>query len=143
MNEITIRLTNTISEFIKLPLQEWDWNFQPVSGKWSPKEILGHLTDSAYNNLQRFVRCTYESGFTLTYDQDSWVAAQHYRDADIIELLSLWQLINKQIVTILNNYPAERWRATCNDHTVEFLANDYVDHMRHHLNQIIALTKSN
>ena len=143
MKAITTRVTDTINEFVELHSKQVDWTYQTVQGKWSSKEILGHLTDSAYNNLQRFVRCTYESGFTLTYDQDSWVAAQHYSDTDITELLSLWQLINKQIVTILNNYPAERWQAPCNDHTVEFLANDYVDHMHHHLNQIIALTKSN
>jgi hypothetical protein len=141
MNAVTTRLNDTINEFVNLNSKHVDWTFQPIEGKWSAKEILGHLTDSAYNNLQRFVRCTYESGFTLTYDQNKWVAAQKYRDADINELLNLWLLINKQIVTILNNYPVDRWRAICNDHTVEFLADDYIEHMRHHLDQIIALTK--
>ncbi len=142
MNEITTRLTGTIKEFIEQELKRVSFTDQPVPGKWSTKEILGHLTDSAYVNLQRFIRCTYESGFVLTYAQDEWVAAQNYKSADITELLSLWRLINKQIVTVLNNYPPERWQATCNEHTVEFLANDYIDHMRHHLNQIIALTKT-
>lgn len=67
--------------------------------------------------------------------------AQHYQDANINELIELWRLINSQIITVLNNYPAERLQSACNNHTVEFLAADYIDHMRHHLNQIIALTK--
>ena len=140
MNDITTRITNTINKFIEQQSQQVNWAGESLNGKWSPKEILGHLIDSAQVNLQRFVRCTYESNFVLIYAQDEWVAAQHYKDADITELLSLWQLINKQIVTVLNNYPPERWQATCNDHTVEFLANDYIDHMCHHLNQIIAFT---
>ena len=140
MNEITTRLTDTIKEFIEQGLNQVSFTDQPVQGKWSTKEILGHLIDSAYLNLQRFVRCTYESGFELTYAQDEWVAAQHYKSADVDELLSLWQLVNKQIVTVLNNYPRERWQAICNSYTVEFLAADYIDHMQHHLNQIIALS---
>jgi hypothetical protein len=133
MNAITTRLADTINEFVELHSKRVDWTFQPVQGKWSPKEILGHLIDSAYNNLQQFVRCTYESGFTLVYAQDKWVAAQNYRDADINELLSLWQLIN--------NYPPDRWQAVCNDYTVEFLANDYNQHMSHHSGQIMELFK--
>jgi hypothetical protein len=140
MNKIAARLTDTITEFIEQHSQHVNWTHQPVPGKWSPKEILGHLTDSANINLQRFVRCTYENDFKLTYAQNEWVAAQHYRDADLTELLCLWRLINKQIITVLNNYPYERWQAICNNNTVEFLANDYIDHMCHHLDQIIALT---
>ena len=140
MNEITTRLADTINEFIEQHQQQVNWTGQPHIGKWSAKEILGHLIDSANVNLQRFVRCTYESGFELTYAQNEWVAAQHYKSADVDELLSLWQLVNKQIVTVLNNYPPERWQAICNSYTVEFLAADYIDHMQHHLNQIIALS---
>ncbi len=138
MNKIADSLRDTINEFIEQSSHQVNWNYHPIAGKWSPKEILGHLIDSAYVNLQRFVRCTYESGFVLTYAQDEWVTAQHYKDVDITELLSLWQLVNKRIETVLNNYPTGRWQAICNDHTVEFLANDYIDHMRHHLRQIVA-----
>ena len=43
-------------------------------GSWSRKQILGHLTDSALNNLHRFVRA--QQGGELTfpdYDQPFWV----------------------------------------------------------------------
>src|SRR6185369_15342018 len=39
--------------------------------KWSRKQIIGHLIDSATNNHQRFVRVE-PDGFH--YDQDAWVA---------------------------------------------------------------------
>lgn len=136
MNNVTATLIDTVDEFIEHSSTMVNWLHQLVAGKWSSKEVLGHLIDSAYINLQRFVRCTYESDFTLTYAQDDWVAAQCYRDANIDELLILWKLVNKQIVTTLNNYRSDNWQAICNSHTAEFLANDYVDHIRHHLAQI-------
>ena len=51
-------------------------------GKWSPREIIGHLIDSASNNHQRFVRALFQDDLVFPgYDQDAWVAAQAYRDA--------------------------------------------------------------
>ncbi|WP_431200738.1 DinB family protein [Mucilaginibacter sp. P25] len=108
------------------------------------KEVVGHLIDSAQINLQRFVRCTYEENFRLTYQQVEWVAAARYQDADINELIELWALLNLQIVRVLENYPADRWSARCDNsktepklQTVEWLAADYVDHMLHHLKNIL------
>src|ERR1700744_1106639 len=150
MNEIAAHLTNTVNNFLEHSPKPEDWAYKPASGKWSAKEIIGHLTDSAQINLQRFVRCTYEERFKLIYFQEEWVAAQRYQDADLDELLDLWRLLNKQIVRVLNNYPADRWQVTCDSnrgepvyYTVEFLANDYIRHMQHHLNQIIALSYGN
>jgi hypothetical protein len=108
------------------------------------KEIIGHMIDSAQINLQRFVRCTYEDNFKLIYEQDEWVAAAHYQDADIKEILDLWILLNRQIIRVLNNYPESRLQAQCDNdknvvslHTVQWLADDYIRHMQHHLAQIV------
>lgn len=139
MNNTAAELLNTVNYFIAEHSSEINWTQRPAAENWAAIEILGHLTDSALVNLHRFVRCTYESDFILSYAQDEWVAAQHYQDANVNDLLSLWQLLNGQIVTVLNNYPPGRWLAKCNNETVEFLAADYVNHMRHHLDQIIAL----
>jgi len=136
-------LADTINNFLQTDQSSIDWETKPLPGKWSNKEIIGHLIDSAQINLQRFVRCTYEENFKLIYEQDEWVAAAHYHEADIKELLDLWILLNRQIIRVLSNYPADRLTAVCdsdkNDvklHTVEWLAADYVRHMQHHLSQI-------
>jgi hypothetical protein len=139
MNNTAAELSKTVNEFILLHSSQINWTQRPAVEKWAAIEILGHLTDSALVNLHRFVRCTYESDFMLSYAQDEWVATQHYKDANVTDLVMLWQLLNNQIITVLNNYPSQRWQARCNNETVEFLAADYVDHMRHHLEQIIAL----
>ncbi len=54
----------------------------PAPGKWCPREVLGHLIDSASNNHQRFVRVRFQDDLVFEgYDQDAWVAAQRYREA--------------------------------------------------------------
>jgi len=120
-----------------------DWEYKPNPDKWSKKEIIGHLIDSATNNLHRFVRCTYEQEFKLIYAQNEWVIAQNYQHSDINDLLALWRLLNQRIAAVLRFYPQQKLQNTCdtgkqevNLHTVEFLANDYVAHLSHHLKQI-------
>src|SRR6185312_15990354 len=111
MKETIIGLNTTINDFLKADLRSFDWNYKPGPDKWSKKEIIGHLIDSAQINLQRFVRCTYEENFKLTYEQVEWVQAQHYQDADIGDLLALWQSLNHQIIRVLTNYPTDRLQA--------------------------------
>jgi len=59
--------------------------------KWSRKEILGHLIDSAINNLQRFTVIQYEiKPFQIhSYNQDELVRANLYQTADTKDLLEL------------------------------------------------------
>lgn len=142
MNDTIEKLQDTLAGILNRDVSLIDWASQPAPGKWSKKQIIGHLIDSAQVNLQRFVRCTYQENFKLTYDQVEWVEAQHYQEADINELLSLWNLLNRQIIRVWEKYPEDRLAAQCDNskteislHTVEWLAADYVEHMRHHLIQ--------
>lgn len=143
MSDTIDDLIAAIDDFLQIEQQSVDWETKPAPDKWSKKEIIGHVIDSAQINLQRFVRCTYEENFKLIYWQDEWVAAQHYQDADIKEILDLWILLNRQIIRVLSNYPPDRLTAQCDTgkneislHTVEWLAADYVKHLTHHLNQV-------
>jgi len=143
MEETIDKLIDAIEGFLKIDQASIDWETKPSANKWSKKEIIGHLIDSAQVNLQRFVRCTYEEKFKLIYAQDEWVAAAHYQDAAIKEILDLWILLNRQIIRVLSNYPDTRVNTLCDTgkneislHTVEWLAADYVVHMKHHLAQI-------
>src|SRR5271166_5906450 len=113
MDQIVRELDNAIDNLLNTNLEQVDWDYKPMPEKWSKKEIVGHLIDSAQINLQRFVRCTYQENFKLTYDQVEWVQAQRYQDADIQDLVGLWELLNVQIIRVLQNYPADRLSATC------------------------------
>jgi hypothetical protein len=137
------KLYLAINNFLGSNLKAINWTHKPAPDKWSKQEILGHLIDSAQINLQRFVRCTYEENFKLTYEQVEWVQANRYQQASVDDLLSLWGLLNRQIIHVWENYPSDRLLAQCDNskttiglHTVEWLAQDYIDHLNHHLNQI-------
>ncbi|MDB5136283.1 MAG: DinB family protein [Mucilaginibacter sp.] len=144
MYQVADKLTHTIKQFTEFThKQPIDWECKPLSEKWSNKEIIGHLCDSAQINLQRFVRCTYEENFKLVYEQNEWVKVQRYQEMHLPDLLQLWHLLNLQIDRVLRGYPENRLQAQCDNnkhevslHTVEWLAQDYIKHLEHHLNQI-------
>ena len=112
------------------------------AGKWVKKEILGHLIDSALNNEQRFVRAQMTELLVWPgYEQDRWVSIQKYRERPWAEIVQLWERLNQHIFHVIANVPASRLNTKCvigdsDPVTLEFLMNDYVRHLRHHLSQI-------
>lgn len=117
-------------------------SFKPSPDKWSKKELIGHLIDSAQNNIRRFIVAQYEETPTIVYNQDNWVRINNYQSYSLSDLIQLWYLLNQQICTILNHSSAEmlqRKSQTESLHTIEWLANDYIRHMKHHLHQILDL----
>jgi hypothetical protein len=110
-------------------------------GKWSKKEILGHLVDSAANNHQRFVRLQLEPEIRLPgYEQDGWVRVSRWQQTPWTEIIALWAAYNGHLATIIDALDPSAlghvWHSPGGDVTLEFLAHDYVDHMKHHLRQI-------
>jgi hypothetical protein len=112
-----------------------------ASGKWSRKEILGHLIDSAANNHQRFVRVPSNPGVALPgYEQDDWVSVQHYQSYDWQQLISFWHLYNLHLLHVIKHIPEDKLKNTfsLNGETLEleFVIRDYLRHLKHHLAQI-------
>ncbi len=116
---------------------------RPAPGKWSKKEILGHLIDSAANNHQRFVRLQLTDRIDLPgYDGDEWVRIQGYQDRAWQEIIDLWKLYNTQLASVIRHVNPDAlthvWHTPDGqDLTLEFIICDYVVHMRHHLDQIL------
>jgi hypothetical protein len=115
---------------------------RPNSGKWSPKEELGHLLDSAANNHQRIVRVQMQDGLAMPgYEQKDWVRIHAYQERDWQELIQLWSGLNCQLLAAAEAVPDSAWRHTCTvagseSMTLQFVFEDYLDHMRHHLEHI-------
>ena len=114
---------------------------KPAPNKWSKKEILGHLIDSAANNHQRFVRLQLQSTIALPgYEQDEWVRVGRYQHTPWTEVVALWAAYNRHLATIIESMdPATLghvWHSPDGEVTLEFIATDYVRHLMHHLRQI-------
>jgi hypothetical protein len=136
-----------------LALSEQNSETPRADGKWMPKEIIGHLIDSAANNHQRFVRAQFTDDLVFQgYEQEGWVRVQHYREKPWPELVRLWQLYNQHILHIMKHVPEDtrlKLRYRHNLHqiasdtisendavTLDYFMRDYVDHLKKHLSQI-------
>ena len=115
-----------------------------VADKWSPKEVLGHLVDSASNNHQRFVRAQLaEEVHFPAYEQEMWVAVQRYRDERWEAIVGLWLAYNRHLLHVMREVPESRYHHRCHSGgsaplTLRDLMVDYVRHLEHHLGQVLA-----
>ena len=118
--------------------------------KWAKKEILGHLCDSAINNLSRFIRAQFErQPFQVSgYEQDDWVKCNHYQEMPKTDIVDFWKSINTRIVYVISKMPEEKLSVECElgdasfrdegeNKTLLWLIEDYLVHMEYHLKQII------
>jgi DinB superfamily len=125
-----------------------------AEGKWSPREIIGHLIDSASNNHQRFVRAQFMDDLIFAgYEQEGWVRVQNYQAEPWPDLVQLWKLYNQHILHLISLVPEEtrmklRYKHNLNQIasdtlseddpvTLDWFMRDYVDHMKKHLRQIL------
>lgn len=144
MEQIVSHLQSILLEYAPRleKLDEATLLLKPSPGKWSKKELLGHLIDSAQNNVRRFVVAQYEESPQIIYDQEFWVAAAGYQNYKCDDLVRFWILINQHICAVLKNIPAGAEQRTCitkEKHTIEWLAADYIQHLLHHLHQVLDL----
>lgn len=120
---------------------EQKMSVKPSPTKWSKKEIIGHLIDSATNNHQRFVRGQFETIPEIRYDQNKWNEYSFYQQIDSEQIISFWTIYNKQLIEIIKRIPAENLKRQIKVGekllTIEFLIADYVEHLEHHLKQVI------
>lgn len=152
MESVVQELNALINEFTaKLRAMEAaDFETRPQPHKWSKKEVIGHLVDSAQNNLRRFIVSTYAATPpNIVYDQDAWVRLNGYQSMLPDQVVTLWSLVNQQILTVLQQLPPDDYSKACDTgkdkqqlHSLLWLAEDYVKHMKHHLNQVFPGTFS-
>ncbi len=114
-----------------------------ASGKWCPKEELGHLIDSAANNHLRFVGGALAPQFHGPgYAQDDWVRLHGYSTMQWHETVDFWFGYNRLIARLVEKIPESQLEADCfiatnRPVTLGFLIEDYILHMQHHIDQLL------
>ena len=144
MKELSEQLTRTVeaAEPILLKVSEAESAKPALKGGWSRKQVIGHLIDSASNNHQRFVRASLQGSLEFPgYDQDGCVRIEAPQDAPWPLLVAVWRNYNQYLAHVIAHLPASQLKAQCRigDHdpvTLQFLAEDYLTHLLHHLEQI-------
>jgi hypothetical protein len=111
---------------------------------WSPKQELGHLIDSAANNHMRFVGAALESKYEGPgYAQNDWVEIHAYQEISWEALTGFWFRYNVLLVMVIARIPRDRFETPCiigesAPVPLGFVIEDYILHMRHHLDHILA-----
>ena len=111
---------------------------------WSKKQELGHLIDSATNNRVRFITAALSGRFDgPTYDGPGWVDLGGYADAAWTGLVDLWTRLNGALAGVVERIPPAALQAECSvggsfRGSLEALIEDYIRHLRHHLEHILS-----
>ncbi len=141
------RVAATVPRLRAMP--EAEAAHKPSADRWSKKEVLGHLIDSASNNHQRFVRAQLEGGLSFPgYEQEKWARCQAYASADWGLLVDLWAAYNRHLAEVIARLPPAALSVECRigggePVTLAWLAEDYVRHLDHHLAQLVRAVAPN
>ena len=146
MKELSEKLVRTVrsAEVLLRKVPEAESTNPVLKGGWSRKQVIRHLIDSASNNHQRFVRAALQGSLEFPpYDQDGSVRVQAVQAAPWPLLVTLWTDYNLYLAHVIAHLPADKLAAQCQigegePVTLRFLAEDYLRHLLHHLNQINA-----
>ncbi|MEJ2703077.1 MAG: hypothetical protein P8Z79_11610 [Sedimentisphaerales bacterium] len=111
------------------------------------KQIVGHMVDSASNNIHRAVHLQYQPS-PLTFpnyasfgNNDRWIAVQNYQQEDWNDLVQLWKYANVHFAHVIVNVNAEKlgnvWIAGPNQEiSLEAMIVDFLRHFELHLSEI-------
>ena len=155
MQDYVIELREIIEEATPklLELSDDESAARPAPDSWSPREIIGHLIDSASNNHQRFIRGQFQSNLVFPgYAGEDWVRVQRYQDASWKEIIELWRSYNLHLARVMAAVPEEVRMRESREHnfhqigwqiipegepaTLDHLMKDYVGHLKSHLRQV-------
>lgn len=127
-----------------LNISEAESAVRPAPGKWSKKEIIGHLIDSACNNQQKFTRTLIADGpiEVVGYQQNHWVSVQQYQTFEWAQLVRLWDHYNHFLAHVIAQAdPAKLSNTLTIDgqgpFRLDFIMPDYVEHLKHHLKAVL------
>lgn len=133
-----------IDSFYKelLKTEEKITNKRLAADKWSLREIIGHLIDSASNNHQRFVRLQFGDLLDFPpYGAEEWISVQEYNSMGWDNLVALWYNYNCLLLHIVKNSHEMAlqnvWVQDENTFPLEILINEYYKHLEQHIKHFL------
>jgi uncharacterized damage-inducible protein DinB len=120
-------------------LDEGKASYRYATGKWSVKQIIGHLADAErVFGYRALCIARGETNPLPGFDEDLYVQHAGFDDWRLGDLAEEYALVRRSNIVFFRNLPEEAWerRGVANDHpvTVRALAYSIVGHERHHLN---------
>jgi uncharacterized damage-inducible protein DinB len=107
-------------------------------GKWSIKEVVGHIMDTERMFTHRAFRFARADATPLPgYEQDDYVRAGNFGNRSLKDLIDEFELVRRATISMLRSLDEEAWlrRGVANDNevTVRALAYILAGHETHHM----------
>ena len=117
-----------------------DYRYAP--GKWSLKEVVGHLSDTERVFAYRALRIGRGDTVPLpAFDDQAWIAEMAVADVLLVEMVEEWEQVRRATLTLFRRLPPAAWsrRGTASDQPISVRALAYViaGHTRHHLEVVV------
>ncbi len=149
--EIIILIYEWESKLLSLP--EEIIMLRRNSQKRSIKQIVGHMVDSASNNIHRVVHLQYRElplrfpNYATYGNNDRWIAIQNYQDENMENLVQLWKFSNLHFTHIIQNINPEmlqnQWISDVGEKiTLKKMVEDFLHHLKLHLGEIKEMISS-
>jgi uncharacterized damage-inducible protein DinB len=109
-----------------------------AEGKWSIKEVVGHLTDTERIFGYRLLRIARGDATPLSgFDENAYVPEGHFDERPLPMLLAELRAVRLSTIALIEGLPEESWarRGSANGKAISARALAYiiVGHMAHHL----------
>src|SRR5262245_15965083 len=123
------------------PLSEQKANYAYAPGKWSIKEVLGHVIDSERIFAYRALRIARNDKTPLPgYEQDDYVATAKFNARPLAGLLDEFAAVRKASIELFKHFSDEEWQrrgnANQNEITARSLGYIIAGHELHHMNVV-------
>jgi DinB superfamily len=139
-DSIVTTLSSQIEETLKLlsVLSEAQGELRYAPGKWSIKEVIGHLIDAERIFTYRALRMARSDRTPLPgFDENFYVENGNFGDRRVAELADEFQAVRKSSVYIFRHLSEEAWArggvASDNKVSVRAIAHIIAGHELHHL----------
>jgi hypothetical protein len=107
-------------------------------GKWSVREVVGHLCDAERIFAYRLLRIARGDETPLAgFDENTYVPAGSFESRELNALIKEWMATRDSTIALVRGLPADAWtrRGTANGKNVSAAALAYIilGHVEHHL----------
>ena len=116
---------------------ERDGNFRYEPGKWTVKEVIGHISDAERVFAYRLLRIARGDRTPLaSFEQDDYVVTGGFGERTLSDLAADLAAVRAATIALVQSLPAEAWmrRGTASDNPVSARAQAYIiaGHELHH-----------
>jgi hypothetical protein len=130
------QVIDTVALLKGVPADREDYSYAP--GKWTVKEVVGHMTDTERVMGYRALTFARAPGTALPgFDENAWTPAGNFGTRTLSDLIEEFQVVRAATVQLARTFDADmlvrRGVANGNDVSVRALLYIIAGHERHHV----------